>query len=277
MQGFTLPSLAVIASTLIVPLLLAGTASAETLRVAAAISLKGALTEIAVSYKAKTGGDVKLVFGSSGQLATQIKSGAEVDVFISAALKQVDDLAREGLVDAKTRRTVASNTLVLVVPADAKDAPGSFEALGSTTGKIAIGEPKTVPAGQYAEQVFKALKLTDRLAGRLVLGTNVRQVLTYVERGEVAAGVVYATDALEAGSKVRVVATADAKTHDPIVYPAVVVSATTKAPAAAKFVTYLGGEDASKVLRAKGFVVPTHGEGGGGAKNGDTKSGSAAK
>jgi molybdate transport system substrate-binding protein len=186
----------------------------------------------------------------------QIKSGADVDVFISAATKQVDELTKDGLVVPRMRRAVASNALVLIVPADAKDAPASFEALGSIAGKVAVGEPKTVPAGQYAEQVFKSLKLTDKLSNRLVLGTSVRQVLTYVERGEVAAGVVYATDALESGSKVRVVATADAKTHEPIVYPGVVASATKKAAAAGRFLDYLGGDQAVTVLKAKGFVIP---------------------
>jgi molybdate transport system substrate-binding protein len=88
------------------------------------------------------------------------------------------------------------------------------------------------------------------------LGTNVRQVLTYVERGEVTAGVVYATDAIESGDKVRVVATADPKLHEPIVYPGVVVSATKKAGPAARFLNSLSGAEAAKVLRSKGFVMP---------------------
>jgi molybdate transport system substrate-binding protein len=99
----------------------------------------------------------------------------------------------------------------------------------------------------------------------------VRQVLTYVERGEVAAGVVYATDALESGNKVRVVATADPKTHETIVYPGIVISATKKPGAAGKFLDYLGGADATKVLRAKGFVIPSA------AAAGDAKSGGPAK
>lgn len=262
-----------IVSGALILLLSANAAHAETIRVAAAISLKEALTEIASAYQAGTGDKVELVFGSSGQLATQIKSGADVDVFISAAIKQVDDLTKDGLVDTKTRRTVVANALVLIVPADAKDAPDSFEALGSVAGKVAVGEPKTVPAGQYAEQVLKSLKLTERLAGRIVLGTNVRQVLTYVERGEVVAGVVYATDATESGSKVRVVATADPKTHQPIVYPGVVISATKKSAAAGKFLDHLGGPEATKALRAKGFVVPAAA----GGTVGDAKSGGPAK
>jgi molybdate transport system substrate-binding protein len=234
----------------------AAPAAGETVRVGAAISLKDALADVVSAYEADTGDKVELSLGSSGQLLAQIKNGADVDVFVSAAAKQVDELERAGLAAAATRRTVVSNTLVLVVPAG-KDAPASFEALGNPAGgRVAAGEPKTVPAGQYAAQVFAALKLTDALAGRLVYGTNVRQVLAYVERGEVAAGVVYGTDAREAGGKVRVVATAAPGTHEPIVYLGVVLTATKRPAAAKRFLDYLGSAKARAALRARGFVVP---------------------
>lgn len=239
---------------LLLSLVITLSASAETIRVGAAISLKDAFGEIAKQYETATGDHVEFVFGSSGQIMAQIKSGADMDGFVSAANKQVDDLAKEKLVDLATRRVVVSNALVLVVPADAKDAPTSFEGLTSTV-KVAIGEPKTVPAGQYAQQVFTSLKLTDALANKLVYGTNVRQVLTYVERGEVSAGVVYASDAKESGEKVRVVATADEKSHEPIVYPGVVVSTSKKQDATKKFLDYLGEAQAKAVFQAKGFSV----------------------
>jgi molybdate transport system substrate-binding protein len=164
---------------------------------------------------------------------------------------------------------VARNALVLVVPADAKGGPASFEALRDVAGKVAVGEPRTVPAGQYAAQVIRSLKLAERLSPELVYGTNVRQVLAYVERGEVAAGLVYATDALESGDKVRVVATADEKTHDPIVYPGVVVTATKHRGAAERFLAHLGSPPAARALGARGFVMP--------APAGDAKGGDASK
>jgi molybdate transport system substrate-binding protein len=238
-------------------LLVISTARAETIRVAAAISLKDAVGEIKAEYESKSGDKLEFNFGSSGQLMAQIKAGADVDVFISAANKQIDDLAKEKLVDASSRRIVVMNTLVLVVPPGDAGAPASFEALAdASVKKLAIGEPKSVPAGQYAAQVLASLKLSDKLGGRLVYGTNVRQVLSYVERGEVSAGIVYATDAKEAGDKVRVTATAGPKLHEPIVYPGVVVAASKKHDAAVKFLDHLAGPEAATILAAKGFGLP---------------------
>src|SRR5262245_42193809 len=109
-------------------LALGAVARAETIKVGVAISLKEAMGEIAKAYEADTGDKIEFTFGASGQLATQIKSGADIDAFISAANKQVDELEKDKLLDVKTRRIVTGNTLVLVVPADAKDPPKSFEA-----------------------------------------------------------------------------------------------------------------------------------------------------
>jgi molybdate transport system substrate-binding protein len=186
---------------------------------------------------------------------TQIQSGAPIDAFIAAADKQVDDLAKAGLLDEATRRIVAGNALVLIVPPDAKDAPNAFEKLAdSNVARLAIGEPKTVPAGRYAQQVLRSLKLIDKLSDRLVYGANVRQVLDYVIRGEVSAGIVYQTDAIEAGDKVKVVATADAKWHDRIVYPAVVIKASAGHDAAKRFLDYLATDQAKAILQSRGFT-----------------------
>jgi molybdate transport system substrate-binding protein len=233
-----------------------GDARAETVRIAAAVSLREAATEIAAQYKKETGDEIVWTFGSSGQLAAQIRNGAEIDGFISAAQKQIDDLAKDGFVDAANRQIVARNSLVLIVPAGATGGPASFAALADASVKrIAIGEPKTVPAGDYALQTLTSLKLADKLAERLVYGANVRQVLTYVENGDVTAGLVYATDALESGAKVKVVATADPATHQPIVYPAVLATASKRAAATTRALAYLCSAKARLVLAAKGFVV----------------------
>ena len=243
--------------SLLLSLLFAIAASAETLRVAAAISLKSAVEDIARTYETSTGDKVEFTFGSSGQLMTQIKNGAEVDVFVSAASKQVDDLLKEKLADPASRQVIVTNSLVLIVGKDARDAPATFEGLvNASVARVAVGEPKTVPAGQYAEQVLQALKIADALKGKIVYAANVRQVLTYVEHGEVSAGVVYFTDAKDSGDKVRIVATADPKTHEPIVYPAVLITASKKQEAAKKFLAYLASADAKAVFEAKGFTVP---------------------
>ncbi|MDB5325486.1 MAG: molybdate transporter substrate-binding protein [Phycisphaerales bacterium] len=236
------------------------TARADSIRVGAAVSLKEAFGEIATLYKADTGETVEFVFGSSGQVAAQIKSGAPMDAFVSAAKKQFDDLVKDGLLDVETRHLVAGNELVLIVPAAAVKggAVGGFDDLKKdAVAKIAVGEPKTVPAGQYAAQTLKALKLDDAVKGKIVFGANVRQVLAYVERGEVQAGIVYRTDAKESGDKVTIVATADAATHEAIIYPAAVLSKTEHGDAAGHFLDYLMSEKAVAVMRAKGFSIPT--------------------
>ena len=235
-------------------------ASADPITVSAAISLKESLEQVGRDFHARTGDDVRFNFDASGRLEQQIEQGAPVDAFVSAADAEVDDLTRGGQADPATRHVVAGNTLVLVVPPDATPnstaGPTSLADLATTTGKIAAGDPKSVPAGHYAQQTLAAMKLTAAVAPRLVLGQNVRQVLTYVERGEVSAGLVYGTDAKQAGDAVKVVATADPATHDPIEYPAVVIAASTHPAAAKRFVDYLSTPPARAVLVAHGFTVP---------------------
>jgi molybdate transport system substrate-binding protein len=122
---------------------------------------------------------------------------------------------------------------------------------------VAVGEPKTVPAGQHAAQVLRSLKLDEAMKGRLIYGANVRQVLEYVERGEVDAGIVYATDAREAGERVRVVATAEAGAHEPIQYPAVVLADSPRRAGARAFLDYLAAEKAREIFARRGFTDPT--------------------
>lgn len=229
----------------------------KTVRVSAAISLKDALADVATAYKADGRGEVEFTFGSSGQLQAQIAFGAAADMFVSAAHKQVDELVKAGRADAATRRVIAGNSLVLVVPAGAKAAPAALKNLAdANVRRVSIGEPNTVPAGQYAMQVLKEMKLAESLEGRLVYGANVRQVLDYVERGEVDAGIVYATDARESGDRVRVIESADPKTHDPIEYPAVVVHNSRRRKAAGEFLDYLTLHKARKIFDRRGFTTP---------------------
>jgi molybdate transport system substrate-binding protein len=245
---------------LLLPLFLGATSAsaAETINVAAAISLKNALEKAAVEYRAQTGNTVEFTFGSSGQLASQIKGGAPVDLFISAANKQVDDLMSDGSVVSTTRRVVAGNTLVAVVPADAKSTLATLQAMaGADVSRIAIGEPRSVPAGQYAEQALRHADIHDAVKQKLVLGTNVRQVLDYVERGEVSVGLVYATDAKVSGNRVRVAFTVPPDAHEPIVYPAAVVAVSKKRPAAERFLRFLLSESGQQLLKDHGFTSPS--------------------
>jgi molybdate transport system substrate-binding protein len=235
-------------------------APGEEITVAAAISLRDALADAGAAFTRDTAIQVRLTFGASGQLATQIEQGAPIDLFISAAGKQVDELIVAGAVDPASRRVVAGNTLVLIVPADAKDPPDGFAALQEARfQRIAVGQPKTVPAGEYAMQVLAKLGLSDALRPRLVYAGNVRQVLDYVERAEVSAGIVYRTDAMEAGERVRVVATADAALHDVIVYPAAIVRASRRGAAAKRFLDFLTSPSGQAILAKRGFLPPAAG------------------
>ena len=230
---------------------------AGSIKVAAAISLRETLTDIAANYERDTHEHVELVWGSSGQLLAQIKGGAPIDLFISAADPQVDELIRLNLADQSSRRTVAGNEMVLIVPANSASTLKSFDALTeNSVQKIAIGEPRTVPAGEYAMQVLKFYKLGDKVKDKLVYGTNVRQVLEYVERGEVSAGIVYATDAKEAGDKVDVVATASRDSHGSIQYPAVIIRSGKSPDLARKFMEHLSSEAARAALTQHGFTLP---------------------
>jgi len=242
----------------IVLILVCASASAETtIRVGAAISLKDALTDLAGSFQKSTGDKVELTFGSSGQIQAQIRNGGDIDVFIAASRSQVRDLIKTDSVLPETQRVIAGNTLVLVVPADVKTSLDGFESLaGDSMKKLAIGEPKTVPAGAYAVEVLEKLGIYEKVHPRIVFGANVRQVLSYVERGEVSAGIVYGTDAKEAGEKVRIVATASEYLRSPIVYPAVVVKTSKKIDASKRFLDFLSTDQAKKTLTARGFSVP---------------------
>ena len=227
------------------------------LTVAAAISLKDALAQVARDYRDAGGGPVEFTYGSSGQLATQIRGGAPIDLFISAAHQQIDELARAGLVDADTVRVVAGNRLVVIVPGKSPTASGPSdlkELAEARYARVAIGEPRTVPAGQYAEQALRGAGVADRVRGRLVYGANVRQVLDYVQRGEVDAGIVYATDARQAGVAVRVTLEISAALHDPVEYPAAIVRASKVPDVTRRFLDYLASPKAREAFAAHGFT-----------------------
>jgi molybdate transport system substrate-binding protein len=179
-------------------------------------------------------------------------------VFISAAEKQAKELIDAKVADESSRVVIAANRLVLIVPADAEKPIAGFSELADARVKrISIGQPRTVPAGEYATQVLTKLNILDTVRERLVYGTNVRQVLDYVRRGEVDAGIVYATDAASE-PKVKVVATADERLHDPIIYPAVVIRREKGNAAGAKrFLDHLQSDAARQILRTRGFAPTT--------------------
>jgi molybdate transport system substrate-binding protein len=198
---------------------------------------------------------LKLTFnyGGSGALEQQIESGAPVDAFISAAPKPMDRLTAKDLILTDTRRDLLQNQLVLIAPKN-NAGPNSFQDLADPNVKlIALGEPASVPAGDYGRQVLESLQVWQSVQSKLVLAKDVRQVLSYVETGNADAGIVYATDAHESAG-VRVAATAPPGSHTPVVYPAAVVKTSQHAAAAREFLTFLAGPDAKAVFARHGFL-----------------------
>lgn len=222
--------------------------------VSAAASLTDALNELKGPFEADHPGiTLTFNFGSSGKLAQQIAQGAPSDVFLSASPKDMDGLDEKQLIANDTRQNFAKNELVLITSASTPAPIDSFEKLTDASLKqIAVGEPQTVPAGRYAQEVLDALKIGDQLNGKLVYGSDVRQVLTFVESGNADVGIVYASDAA-ISDKVKVLATAKPEWHKPIVYPAALVSASSHADAAKTFLAYLTSDKGKAILQKYGF------------------------
>jgi molybdate transport system substrate-binding protein len=226
------------------------------LNVSAAVSLKDALGEIQQNY-AKKNPNVKLFFnlGASGNLQKQIEQGAPADIFISAASKQMDELEAEGLVTKSTRKNLVENKLVLIVQKDSTIVLNKFdEIVQDSVKQLAIGEPETVPAGQYAREVLTKLGIWDEVKGKAVLAKDVRTVLAYVETGNAEVGVVYRTDAASS-DKVKIVAVAPEGSHKPIVYPAAVLTSSKQPQAAADFLDYLFDPASKAVFEKYGFEM----------------------
>jgi molybdate transport system substrate-binding protein len=228
--------------------------ASDEITVSAAASLRDAFQEIGRMYEARTSRRISFNFGASGVLQKQIEAATPVDVFASAGAQQMDALADKNLIDRDTRRDFARNELVIVTPQNSPSQINSFPDLdAAAVRRVAVGNPRTVPAGQYAEQVFNSLGLEAKLQPKLILAEDVRQVLNYVARGEVDAGVVYRTDAQVAGSSVRVVAVASENSHEPILYPIAVVHESRNNQSARAFVELVMGAEGQSILRRYGF------------------------
>lgn len=225
------------------------------LTVSAAISLTNAMQEIKTLYQnSNPNVNITYNFGASGALQQQIQQGAPVDVFFSAAVKQMDALQQKDLLIPETRKNLLNNRLVLITPRNTPTLTSFKDLTRSQVNRIAIGEPRSVPAGQYAQELLTNLKLFDSIKSKLVYSNNVRQVLTYVETGNVDAGIVYTTDAKESSS-VTVGATAPSNLHSPIIYPVAVLRNSKNADAAGDFVQFLSGDRSRAVFQKYGFGI----------------------
>jgi molybdate transport system substrate-binding protein len=231
-------------------------AKAVTLNLSAAASLTDALKEVNALYtQSNTTVTIVANFAGSGTLQTQIENGAPVDVFISAAASQMNILEQKGLLLEGSRLNLLNNKIVLIVPQNNPAGINSFTDLSMDSCKrIAIGDPKSVPAGTYAQQAFDLLGISASIASKLVLGADARQVLTYVESGNVEAGVVYSTDALTS-NRVKIVANAPDEINAKVVYPAAIIKASQKSRAASDYLKFLTGDKAKTVFEKYGFSM----------------------
>lgn len=238
--------------------LAAPAASAETVTVFAAASLREALDANAKAFEAASGHKVVTSYAGSNALAKQIEAGAPAGLFLSADADWMDHVERKGLAQPGSRRDLLANDLVLVAPAasaaQVKLAPGVDIARLLGGKRIALANPDAVPAGRYAKAAFTALGAWSAIEGKVAAADNVRAALALVSRGEAPLGVVYRTDAL-ADKGVRIVDTFPANTHPPIVYPMVVLKkASTAAPAA--LAAYLASAEARATFGKFGFRAP---------------------
>ena len=235
-------------TTLLCFLCLAAPALAGAINLSVAASLKEVVNELSDNFARKHPG-VKLVknYGASGALAKQVENGAPADIFISANLEWMDYLKNKKLADSTTVGTFAYNTLVFA------GAPGKASSMQDLLKleRIAIGSPKSVPAGEYAMEAFKKAGLDKRLEKKLVMAKDVRECLMYAERGEVDGALVYRTDALQA-KQAKILFTVPQELYPRVTYPLTIAGA--KNRDAAAFFVYLHSDDAKTVLNKYGFT-----------------------
>lgn len=238
-----------------------GTVSAQELTFSVAVSMKEAVEELGRRFtQSRRGVVLRYNFGASGDLQKQIEAGAPVDLFISAAPRQMDELDKKGLIVTATRRVFARNVLTVIKPADSRvDIAKPADLLEPRVTRIVVGNPKTVPVGQYSEESLRALGLWEKLQPKIVFAENVRQALDYVARGEVDAGFVYTTDAAVRGRDVKEAFRPPEDTYRPVTYPAAVTKDARQPALATAFLDLLMSPDGQKVLTRLGFLPPPAG------------------
>lgn len=225
--------------------------------VAAAASLKNAYEEELIPMFQEMYPNVTVTgtYDSSGKLQTQIEEGLEADIFMSAATKQMTALDEEGLIASDTIVDLLENKIVLIVPAGSEDSMSAFEDIANAE-SVAIGDPESVPAGQYAKEALTSLGIWEEVSAKASLGTNVTEVLNQVAAGSAEAGIVYATDAASMADQVSVVAEApEGSLAEKVIYPVAVVANTTHEEATAAFLEFLQSEEALAVFESYGFSV----------------------
>jgi molybdate transport system substrate-binding protein len=225
------------------------------LNVFAAASLTDALKEIGAAYEKQSADKIAFNFGASSLLARQIEEGAPADVFFSADEAKMDALAAKGLVIAATRKSRLSNTLVIVVPDDsALKITSPADLTDKKIRRIALADPKAVPAGVYSKAFLEKEKLWLEVEPKVVPVDNVRAALAAVESGNIEVGMVFKTDAA-ISKKVKVAYEIPADRGPKISYPIAVMKNAKQVESAKKFADYLNSDVATNVFEKYGFIV----------------------
>ena len=227
------------------------------INLAAAASLKNVYDEklIPMFQEKYPGVKVTPTYASSGDLQTQIENGLKADIFMSAANKQMDKLIEEGYIDNKTNKQFLENKVVLIVPANSSSNISSFDDLKNVSGHIAIGDPESVPAGQYAKEVFTNLGIWNDTQSKLSLGKDVTEVLNQVAQGSADCGVVYSTDA-KSNDGVKVICEApQGSLNTSVIYPVAELKNTTNPDAANAFMDFLQTKEAKDIFVEYGFTI----------------------
>jgi molybdate transport system substrate-binding protein len=228
-----------------------------TILVAAAASLRYSYEELIPLFEKKYPGiKIEGTYDSSGKLQTQIEAGLEADVFMSAAMTQMNNLAGKNLVAKDSVKPLLENKIVLIKPAGSSTPVSGFQNILSAK-TIAIGDPASVPAGQYAKEAFTSLGIWEAVEKKASLGTNVTQVLSWVGEASAEAGVVYATDAATT-QKVEIIAEAPAGSlKQKVIYPVGMITASKHAKEAQAFIDFLASEEGLAVFTKYGFAPNT--------------------
>ncbi len=240
----------------ICPLAAGGPLFAAAITVFAASSLTDGLREVAARYEQRSGGPVRLSFGSSTILARQIREGAPADLFFSADQASLAMLAREGLIVPGSATNLLSNRLAIFLPAaNPRPLESARELLEPAFKRIALGDPAAVPAGVYTRRYLEAIGIWQELQPKAVATESARAVLALLEAGEVDAAILYRTDASVSRKSRLALEITDARAPA-ISYPAALLKASRTSGAARSFLEFLGSDEARLIFQRFGFLAP---------------------